>query len=166
MPVVRVAESIYLGGPVSEHNQDNADKSIDQLVLSLHHNESYLNTLEEGERSVGLTEWNDKMVQGYTKLYSEATCHATEAKRNWKYVESLKTEAQLAFSKGSHSEAAEIEKRADVRVAEMEKEAGDFMDRHLFSLMEHCKTLHSVYRKKPPRVLNLVLGTPRKQPKN
>jgi hypothetical protein len=63
---------MWLGENPSEYDQFNATDAFNRTARSLHHIRSYRETLEEGERSKALTNWEKGYKELYGRMHREA----------------------------------------------------------------------------------------------
>jgi hypothetical protein len=121
-------------------------------MLSFHHNQSDLHALVNGDGSAPYTHWNEGFVNKYSQMRGEATCHVMDAKKEWAEVALLRERAESATNEVRPSEADGFRKQAGKREAQLERDADEFMGRHVVSLRDHFDELRSVYSQKmPPR---------------
>jgi hypothetical protein len=120
-------------------------------MLSFHHNQSDLHTLVNGDGSAPYTHWNEGFVNKYSQMRGEATCHVMEAKKEWAEVALLRKHADSATNEGRPREADGFRRQADKREAKLEKDADEFMGRHVVSLHDHFDELRSAYSQNLPQ---------------
>ena len=121
-----------------------------QMAQTMHHNISYAATLIKGERSKALAEWNAEFRKRYRKIYSDATCHVTEAQTTRKEQSRLQQASESASQAGEFERATALYQEAQRSISLTQTEAQQFEEDYKWSLIWHLDRLKDVYKLPTP----------------